>query len=144
MRAELTDRTLITGQRHLTAIMTESVELHHTQRPHRGRQLRPPRPHPIPVRPDAAPVYSPLSAAHRRIPPGRSTFECRNPTRRFSLATQEMKVDPATVGDPRGATEQAVTDLATPTGSILMTWGPQSAYERGRSGRKCARQSRES
>ena len=41
---ELIDRMLIFGQRHLRALLTEYVRHYNTQRPHRGRQLRPPRP----------------------------------------------------------------------------------------------------
>jgi putative transposase len=44
IRAELTDRMLIFGQRHLRRALTEYVLHYNTQRPHRGQQLRPPRP----------------------------------------------------------------------------------------------------
>jgi putative transposase len=44
VRAELTDRMLIFGQRHLRALLTEYVRHDNTQRPHRAQQLRPPRP----------------------------------------------------------------------------------------------------
>ena len=48
LRGELTDRILIFGQRHLRLLLDDYVRHHNTQRPHRGRQLRPPRPeHPI-------------------------------------------------------------------------------------------------
>jgi putative transposase len=46
VRAELTDRMLIFGQRHLRT--SEYVRHYNTQRPHRSLQLRPPQPeHPI-------------------------------------------------------------------------------------------------
>jgi putative transposase len=48
---------LIFGQRHLTAVLTEYVQHYNTQRPHRGQQLHPPRPQPIPAKPDTAAVY---------------------------------------------------------------------------------------
>ncbi len=57
VRAELTDRMLIFSRRHLSAVLTEYVEHYNTQRPHRGQQLHPPRPQPIPHDPDSAAVY---------------------------------------------------------------------------------------
>ena len=57
VRAELTDRMLIFGRRHLTAVLTEYVEHYNTQRPHRGQQLHPPRPQPVPDEPEVAAVY---------------------------------------------------------------------------------------
>jgi putative transposase len=44
LRAELTDRMLIFGQRHLRAAITEYVRHYNGRRPHRARDLRPPRP----------------------------------------------------------------------------------------------------
>ena len=47
-RTEVTDRMLIFGQRHLRTILAEYVAHYNGRRPHRGRQLRPPRPgHPV-------------------------------------------------------------------------------------------------
>ena len=47
-RTELTDRMLISGERHPGKVLAEYTRHHNGQRPHRGRQLRPPRPdHPI-------------------------------------------------------------------------------------------------
>jgi hypothetical protein len=43
-RTELTDRALIFGQRHLRTVLTEFVRHYDGRRPHRARQLRPPRP----------------------------------------------------------------------------------------------------
>ncbi len=57
VRAELTDRMLIFSRRHLTAILTEYVEHYNTQRPHRGQQLHPPRPLPMPDELEIADVY---------------------------------------------------------------------------------------
>ena len=46
-RTEVTDRMLIFGARHLRTILAE-YETHYNGRPHRSRQLRPPRPdHPV-------------------------------------------------------------------------------------------------
>jgi hypothetical protein len=47
-RTEVTDRMLIFGQRHLRTILA-GYEAHcNRRRPHRGRQLHPPRPgHPV-------------------------------------------------------------------------------------------------
>jgi transposase InsO family protein len=44
VRAELTDRMLIFGRRHLRTVLTEYVRHYNGRRPHRARDLRPPRP----------------------------------------------------------------------------------------------------
>ena len=47
-RAEVTDRMLIFGQRHLQSILAQYVAHYNGRRPHRSRQLHPPRPdHPV-------------------------------------------------------------------------------------------------
>jgi transposase InsO family protein len=47
-RTELTDRILILNQRHLNAVLAEYVRHYNGRRPHRSRELRPPRPaHPV-------------------------------------------------------------------------------------------------
>ena len=43
-RTEVTDPMLIFGQRHLRTILAQYVAHHNGPRPHRSRQLRPPRP----------------------------------------------------------------------------------------------------
>jgi putative transposase len=48
VRAELIDRVLIFSQRHLHMVLTEYVRHYNGRRPHRARELRPPRPtHPV-------------------------------------------------------------------------------------------------
>ncbi|WP_211126538.1 integrase core domain-containing protein [Streptomyces yatensis] len=48
VRSEVTDRMLILGQRHLRIVLDEYARHYNGRRPHRGRQLKPPRPdHPI-------------------------------------------------------------------------------------------------
>src|SRR6516164_488098 len=48
-RTEVTDRMLIFGERHLRTILAEYEGHYNGRRPHRSRQLRPPRPdHPVP------------------------------------------------------------------------------------------------
>ena len=48
-RTEVTDRMLIFGQRHLRTTL-DQYAAHYNGRPHRSRQLRPPRPdHPVPL-----------------------------------------------------------------------------------------------
>src|SRR4051812_32783781 len=42
-RTEFTDRMLIFGERHLRTVLAEYAAHYNTQRPHRARQLRPPR-----------------------------------------------------------------------------------------------------
>lgn len=44
VRSELTDRMLILSQRHLRAVLVEYVQHYNGRRPHRSRELRPPRP----------------------------------------------------------------------------------------------------
>ena len=47
-RTEVTDRMLIFGERHLRLVLAEYAWHYNGQRPHRSRQLRPPRPdHPV-------------------------------------------------------------------------------------------------
>jgi putative transposase len=47
-RTEVTDRMLIFGQRHLQTILARYVARYNGRRPHRSRQLRPPRAdHPV-------------------------------------------------------------------------------------------------
>ena len=47
-RTEVTDRMLIFGQRHLRTILAQYEAHYNGRRPHRSRQLHPPRPdHPV-------------------------------------------------------------------------------------------------
>jgi transposase InsO family protein len=47
-RTEVTDRMLIFGERHLRTVLTEYARHYNGRRPHRSRELRPPRPdHPV-------------------------------------------------------------------------------------------------
>ena len=47
-RTEVTDRMLIFGERHLRTVLAQYARHYNGQRPHRSRQLRPPRPdHPV-------------------------------------------------------------------------------------------------
>ena len=51
-RTELTDRMLIFGERHLQHVLAEYARHYNQRRPHRSRELRPPRTdHPIPALP---------------------------------------------------------------------------------------------
>ena len=48
VRAELADCVLIFNQRHLRVVLTQYVRHYNGGRPHRARELRPPRPtHPV-------------------------------------------------------------------------------------------------
>jgi putative transposase len=61
VRAELTDRMLIFGQRHLRRLLDEYVSHYNQQRPHRGRGLRPPSPiQPAPTNPTSPVVHHPI------------------------------------------------------------------------------------
>ena len=44
-RAEITDRMLIYGERHLRLVLAKYAAHYNGRRPHRSRQLHPPRPH---------------------------------------------------------------------------------------------------
>ena len=44
VRTEFTDRMLIVSKRHLDAVLAEYVRHYNGRRPHRSRELRPPRP----------------------------------------------------------------------------------------------------
>jgi putative transposase len=47
-RTEVTDRILILSERHLRTVLAEYEAHYNGRRPHRSRQLRPPRPdHPV-------------------------------------------------------------------------------------------------
>jgi len=47
-RTEVTDRMLIFGERHLRLVLAEYTAHYNGRRPHRSRELRPPRPdHPV-------------------------------------------------------------------------------------------------
>ena len=47
-RTEVTDRMLIFGERHLRSVLAAYQSHYNGRRPHRSRQLRPPRPdHPV-------------------------------------------------------------------------------------------------
>ncbi len=51
-RTELTDRMLIFGERHLRRVLADYARHYNGHRPHRARQLQPPRPeHPVPAQP---------------------------------------------------------------------------------------------
>jgi putative transposase len=54
-RTEVTDRMLIFGQRHLRTILAQ-YQAHYNGRPHRSRQLHPPRPGHPPADPSQEPI----------------------------------------------------------------------------------------
>jgi putative transposase len=61
VRAELTDRMLIFGQRHLRRVLSEYVIHYNQQRPHRARNLRPPSPvHLVPTDPTVPVIRRPI------------------------------------------------------------------------------------
>jgi transposase InsO family protein len=60
VRAEVTDRLLIIGERHLRSVLARYAVHYNRQRPHRALQLRPPRPQ--------SPVPEPIRGKIRRRP----------------------------------------------------------------------------
>ena len=63
-RMEITDRMLIFGERHLRTILAQYERHYNGRRPHRGRQLRPPRPITLPpISPRSGSNAGPSSAA---------------------------------------------------------------------------------
>jgi putative transposase len=60
VRTEVTDRMLISGERHLRSVLAQYSLHYNQQRPHRALQLRPPRPQ--------APVPEPIHGRIRRRP----------------------------------------------------------------------------
>ena len=62
VRSEVTDRMLIAGPRHLHAVLHEYTRHYNQHRPHRARDLRPPRPDEI----DPASVAGPSEGSVRR------------------------------------------------------------------------------
>jgi transposase InsO family protein len=87
-RTEITDRMLIFGERHLRNVLAEYEAHYNGRRPHRSRQLRPPRPdHPPPTSPRSGSGAAPSSAASstntnrlRRRPGQDPMAEFWNPT----------------------------------------------------------------
>ena len=78
-RTEETDRMLIFGERHLRVVMTEYEAHYNGRRPHRSRELRPPRPdHPV------ADLRSPGS--------GSSADPSRRPLQRIRAGRVEAQV----------------------------------------------------
>jgi putative transposase len=74
-RSEVTDRMLIAGPRHLHAVPQEYTRHYNQRRPHRARDLRPPRPDEI----DPASVAGPSEGNLRRQRvPGGLISEYRN------------------------------------------------------------------
>jgi putative transposase len=59
VRAELTDRMLIFGERHLRVVLGGYVRHYNGRRPHRARNLRPPQP--------TQPTYPIADFSHERI-----------------------------------------------------------------------------
>jgi putative transposase len=82
-RSEITDRMLTFGQRHLRTILAEYEAHYNGRRPHRSRQLRPPRPdHPVAISPRSESSADPSSAASSTNTngPHRSQGQDRRPT----------------------------------------------------------------
>ena len=90
-RTELTDRMLIFGERHLRHVLAEYARHYNGHRPHRGRQLRPPRPRPA----------DPASASHADPTPNRT----RRPPQRIPASRIEAQLRPRTeFWNPTGST----------------------------------------
>jgi Integrase core domain len=87
-RTEVTDRMLIFGERHLRLVLAEYEAHYNGRRPHRSRQLRPPRPdHPV------------ADLSQKRIKPGPSSAAS-------STNTSEPCRSPGQVSWPSSGTPQ--------------------------------------
>jgi hypothetical protein len=97
VRAELTGRMLIFGQRYLRLLLGEYVRHYNTRRPHRGQHLRPPRPDQPIVPKHTRILRRPIPAASsmntNALP--ESVVHCRadywNPTRRRRWAGEMVE-----------------------------------------------------
>src|SRR5271157_146185 len=78
-RTEVTDRMLIVGQRHLRTILAQYEAHYNGQRPHRSRQLRPPRPDhpPADLFPGADQTPARPRRPHQRVRAGRIEDQVR-------------------------------------------------------------------
>jgi hypothetical protein len=109
IRAELTDRLLIFGERHLRHVLNGDARHYNGHRPHRTRQLRPPRPH-HPVCGPRRPHRS--SRSHRAIR-----------TRRFAVKiarNRGMQQFPQKV--PRQPSHTTPADLTAPSDTVAARW----------------------
>ena len=79
-RTQVTDRMLILGERHLRVVMAEHAARYNGRRPHRGRDLRPPRPH-HPVADLSPPAASSTNTSGPR--------KCQRQDMRPSFGTQQ-------------------------------------------------------
>jgi putative transposase len=73
-RTEVTDRMLIFGERHLRLVLAEYQTHYNGRRPHRSRQLRPPRP-------DHPPLTSPSSGSSAGLSSAASSTNTSEPRR---------------------------------------------------------------
>ena len=78
-RTEVTDRMLIFGERHLRTILAQYEAHYNGRRPHRSRQLRPPRPdHPVAdLSQEADPAPARPRRPHQRVRAGRIEAQVR-------------------------------------------------------------------
>jgi putative transposase len=78
-RTEVTDQLLIFGQRHLRTILAEYQAHYNGRRPHRSRQLHPPRPDPPSlISPRSGSSAGPSSVAPSASTSGRIETQVRN------------------------------------------------------------------
>lgn len=107
-RAELSGRMLIVNQRHLHAVLTEYVRHYNGRRPHRARDLRPPRPtHPPRISTINASRGDRPGWADQRLRTGRIkpllslVADFWNPTR-FDSESEGRRFDPAVAQNTAG------------------------------------------
>jgi transposase InsO family protein len=113
-RTEPTDRMLIFGERHLRHVLKEYVRHYNGQRPHRGRQLRPPRPdHQIPALPgptDHAPSRPGRPA--QRVPASRIESPAQTACAEFWNPTGSLAGRPRAVTGRKGCRDRRPTPSA--------------------------------
>ena len=109
-RTELTNRMLIFGEQHLRTILTTYSRHYNGRRPHRSRQLRPPRPdHPVSDRK--------RQTDHTPTRPGRLDQRIR--TRRITRAQPHDRVlKPHTLLATTGAGASSSWAMETPFGQV--------------------------
>jgi hypothetical protein len=146
-RTEVTDRMLIFGERHLRMILAEYEAHYNGRRPHRSRQLRPPRPdhppadlsmkriqrRPLPRRPHqrtrAGRIEAQVSAGGRVLKPRRWP---RGAFRGVGRFVEVVPANPAGVSRDDLVFPSGTLHLVSPLGDPSFSINPHSCLFTGR------------